>query len=343
MQSTGGRSTMSRIAVLGLGNWGSALAYSWAEDSHNVTGWTIEEEVYASIMEKGENSKYLPGFNLGIDITMNIGEAIEASELLVLALPSSVILEVVEQMIPYLRPSHVLLDLAKGLAPDEEGGSGLISEAIEAKLSAAGLANPVVILTGPTIAPEVARGVVTTAMVAGHDISVSTRVADRLTTDSIVLVPTEDATGCELWGAYKNTVALACGVVDGLRDGIGGDNLKAALVTVGFAEGQRLLPMMGALPETAFGPAGLGDLYVTSTSPRSRNRTLGEKLGSGKTLEQSMAEMVMVAEGVRAARMFSERAGEVGCEVPFIKALCALLDGEISAEECVRSMAESLV
>ena len=343
MQSIGGTPFMSRIAVLGLGNWGTALAYCWAEDSHNVIGWTIEDDVYASIMEKGENSKYLPGFNLGIDITMNLGEAIEASELLVLSLPSSVILNVVEQIIPHLRPSHVLLDLAKGLAPDDEEGSGLISEAIEAKLSAAGLSNPVVVLTGPTIAPEVARGVVTTAMVAGHDLSVSKRVADRLTTDSIVLVPTEDATGCELWGAYKNTVALACGVVDGLREGIGGDNLKAALVTVGFAEGQRLLPMMGALPETAFGPAGLGDLYVTSTSPRSRNRTLGEKLGSGKTLEQSMSEMVMVAEGVRAARMFSAKAEDVGCDVPFIKALCALLDGEISAEECVRSMAESLV
>jgi glycerol-3-phosphate dehydrogenase (NAD(P)+) len=334
---------MSRIAVLGLGNWGSALALSWANDSHNVIGWTVEEDVYATIMEQGENTKYLPGMPLKIDVTMNIGEAIEASELLVLSLPSGVILSVVDQMIPYLRPSHVLLDLAKGLAPAEEGGSGLISEAIDAKLKAAGLSNSVVVLTGPTIAPEVARGVVTTAMVAGHDLSVSRRISDRLSTDSIVLVPTEDARGCELWGAYKNTVALACGVVDGLRDGIGGDNLKAALVTVGFSEGQRLLPMMGALPDTAFGPAGLGDLYVTSCSPRSRNRTLGEKLGSGKSLEEAMDEMVMVAEGVRAARMFAARAEDLGCQVPFINALCALLDGRLNAEDCVRSIAESLV
>lgn len=334
---------MSRIAVLGLGNWGSALALSWSEDSHRVIGWTVEDEVYASILEQGENTKYLPGIPLSIDVTMDIGEAIAESELLVLALPSSVILSVVDLVIPHLRPSHVLLDLAKGLAPPEVGGSGLISEAIDAKLKAAGCSNPVVVLTGPTIAPEVARGVITTAMVAGHDISVARRICDRLSTDSIVLVPGEDAVGCELWGAYKNTVALACGVVDGLRDGIGGDNLKAALVTVGFAEGQRLLPMMGAQPETAFGPAGLGDLYVTSTSPRSRNRTLGEKLGSGLSLEAALEEMVMVAEGVRAARMFADRAVEVGCPVPFIDALCALLDGLHSAEECVRTMAESLV
>jgi glycerol-3-phosphate dehydrogenase (NAD(P)+) len=101
--------------------------------------------------------------------------------------------------------------------------------------------------------------------------------------------------------------------------------------------------MMGAKPETAFGPAGLGDLYVTSTSPRSRNRTLGEMLGSGLRLEDALGEMVMVAEGVRAARMFAGRAAEVGCEVPFIDALCALLDGDLGAEECVRRMVESLV
>ena len=132
-------------------------------------------------------------------------------------------------------------------------------------------------------------------------------------------------------------------MVDGLRDSIGGDNLKAALITVGFAEGQRLLPLMGARPETAFGPAGLGDLYVTSASPRSRNRTLGEKLGTGKSLEEALGEMHMVAEGVRAARMFAERAAALGCAVPFIDSLCALLDGAITADECVRSMAESLV
>ena len=226
---------MSRIAVLGMGNWGTALALSWANDSHQVIGWTVEEEVYGSIMEKGENSKYLPGVPLKMDVTMDIGEAIEASELLVMALPSGVILSVIDDVIPHLRPSHVILDLAKGLAPPEEGGSGLISEAIEAKLSAAGLSNPVVVLTGPTIAPEVARGVITTAMVAGHDISVATRITERLSTDCLILMPSQDAVGCELWGAYKNTVALSCGVVDGLRDSIGGDNLKAALVTIGFA------------------------------------------------------------------------------------------------------------
>ena len=114
---------MSKIAIIGLGNWGTALAHSWANDSHKVIGWTIEEEVYGSIMETGENAKYLPGMQLDIDVTMDIEEAIEASELIVLSLPSGVILSVVDEIIPHLRPSHVVLDLAKGLAPPEEGGS----------------------------------------------------------------------------------------------------------------------------------------------------------------------------------------------------------------------------
>jgi glycerol-3-phosphate dehydrogenase (NAD(P)+) len=144
-----------------------------------------------------------------------------------------------------------------------------------------------------------------------------------------------------LWGAYKNTVALACGLVDGLRGGIGGDNLKAALVLAGFSEGIKLLDAMGAEASTAFGPAGIGDLYVTATSPRSRNRTLGEKLGSGKSLEESLGEMHMVAEGVRANRMFLNRARRLDIQVPFLRALGDLLTGEAEVGEAVRRMVES--
>ena len=215
-------------------------------------------------------------------------------EIIVLAVPSGIILGVVDQLIPHLRPSHLLIDLAKGLAPEEEGGSGIISKAISKRLEEANKSNSLVVMTGPTIAPEVARGVMTTALVACHDRAIAERIADRLSTNTLVLTPADDPEGAELWGAFKNTVALACGLVDGLRNTIGGDNLKAALVLAGFSEGIRLLNAMGAEPSTAFGPAGLGDLYVTATSPRSRNRTLGEMLGSGKTLEEALDEMHMV-------------------------------------------------
>ena len=330
---------MARIGVLGLGNWGTALALVWCNDGHNVLGWTVEQDVYESMMTVHENKKYLPGHEIPqMDCTMEISDVTESCEILVLALPSSAILEVVDMLIPSLRPSHLLVDLAKGLAPSDEGGSGMISDAIERRLSDAGLSNQVVVMTGPTIAPEVARGVITNALVACHDIRIAERVAERLSTDSLILTPAEDPTGAELWGAYKNCVALACGLVDGLKDTIGGDNLKAALVLSGYSEGIGLLEKMGADPETAFGPAGIGDLYVTATSPRSRNRTLGEKLGSGKSLEESLEEMHMVAEGVRATRMFLNRSERMSHPTPFLSTLGSLLEGNIEVEDAVRRM-----
>ena len=330
---------MARIGVLGLGNWGTALALVWRNDGHNVLGWTVEQDVYESMMTVHENKKYLPGHVIPeMDCTMEISDVTESCEILVLALPSSAILEGVDMLIPSLRPSHLLVDLAKGLAPSDEGGSGMISDAIERRLSDAGLSNQVVVMTGPTIAPEVARGVITNALVACHDIRIAERVAERLSTDSLILTPAEDPTGAELWGAYKNCVALACGLVDGLKDTIGGDNLKAALVLSGYSEGIGLLEKMGADPETAFGPAGIGDLYVTATSPRSRNRTLGEKLGSGKSLEESLEEMHMVAEGVRATRMFLNRSERMSHPTPFLSTLGSLLEGSIEVEDAVRRM-----
>ena len=202
---------MARIGVLGLGNWGTALALVWCKDGHNVLGWTVEQEVYESVMNSQENEKYLPGYKIpGMDCTMEITDVTESCEILVLALPSSVILEVVDLLIPSLRPSHLLVDLAKGLAPSSEGGSGMISDAIERRLSDAGMSNQVVVMTGPTIAPEVARGVITNALVACHDTVVAKRVAERLSTDSLILTPAGDPVGGELWGADKNCVALAC-------------------------------------------------------------------------------------------------------------------------------------
>ena len=232
-------------------------------------------------------------------------KALEGSEIIVLAVPSSVILNVVEDIIPHLRPGHVLLDLAKGLAP----GKRLISEAIHQMLDENNMHNPLAVLTGPTIAPEAAGGVMTTALVASEDVSVAENLASTLTTPTFILHPASDPVGAELWGAFKNVVALACGLVDGLKKtgSLGGDNLKAAIFNAGFREGCLLLPQLGARAEVAFGPAGLGDLYVTATSPHGRNRRMGEKLGSGLTLEEALEEMVMVAEGVRAARMFRDR------------------------------------
>ncbi len=328
---------MAHIAVLGLGNWGSAIARLWLLEGHNVKGWTIEQEVYESITMEDMNHKYLPNQSLkGLEVTMRVEEALEGTEIIVLAIPSSVILGVVENIVDHLRPGHVLLDLAKGLAP----GNRLISEAIHETLMSKNKGNALAVVTGPTIAPEAASGVMTTAIVASKDTSVAKSLANTLSTPTFILHPASDPEGAELWGAFKNVVALACGLVDGLKKvgTLGGDNLKAAIFSTGFREGCILLPQLGARADVAFGPAGLGDMYVTATSPHGRNRSMGEKLGSGLSLEQALDEMVMVAEGVRAARMFRERAANMEMDIPFVESLNMLLDGQITAEECCRRM-----
>ena len=293
---------MAAIAVLGLGNFGTALARNWLEQGHEVRGWTVEEEVFVTLRDSSINAKYLPGVEMpGLLPTMEIAEAVHGAELVVLALPSGVVLEVVDQLLPHLQNEQILLDLAKGLAP----GDQLISDVIEEKLAAQGLSNPLAVMMGPTIAPELARGVYTTALVASRDAALAQRLAEDLTTRTLSLAAASDPLGAEYWGAFKNVIALACGVVDGLKeDGRGGDNLKAAVFTAGYREAVRLLPELGAAPETALSAAGIGDLFVTATSPHGRNREMGERLGKGQTLEEAQGEMVMVSEGVRDARMF---------------------------------------
>ena len=174
----------------------------------------------------GINRKYLPQQSVeGLEATMHLEEALDGVEIVVLAIPSSVILNVVDDIIPFLRPGHVLLDLAKGLAP----GKRLISQAIHETLKGQ-LLNPLAVLTGPTIAPEAAGGVMTTALVASEDLSVAERLAE--TSRHLPCFCRPDPEGAELWGAFKNVVALACGLVDGLKTigTLGGDNLKAAIL-----------------------------------------------------------------------------------------------------------------
>lgn len=322
---------MQRIAVLGLGNFGTALARIWLEGGMQVAGWTVEEEVYDSISQSQINEKYLPGVELtGMTVSMDIGEAIADTELVVFALPSGVVLEVVDQAIPHLRDEQILLDLAKGLAP----GDRLISDVIEEKLKAAGRSNPLCVMMGPTIAPELARGVYTSALVTSTDGALATQLAEQLSTRTLSLSAGTDPIGAEYWGAFKNVIALACGVVDGLKeDGRGGDNLKAAIFGAGYREAVRLLPELGADPQTAFSAAGIGDLFVTATSPHGRNREMGERLGKGQTLEEAQGEMVMVSEGVRAARMFNAMFKSANLQAPFVAAVCGLLDEGVPLDD----------
>ena len=325
---------MTAIAVLGLGNFGTALSRVWSLHGNRVRAWTVEEEVYLSVRDTRVNAKYLPGVQLaGAEVTMDLNTALDGAEVVALALPSHVILDVVGDIAPLVADGQLLLDLAKGLAPGER----LVSEAILDILHGAGRTNELAVMTGPTIAREVAAGVLTTALVAAERLAVAEELADRLSTDTLKLHYANDPLGVELWGAFKNVIALACGVCDGWRDrdGSGGDNLKAAVFTAGFREAQRLLSAMGAQPDTALSAAGVGDLFVTATSPHGRNRRTGELLGSGQRLDEALGSTVMVSEGVRATRLFAARAAADGLAAPFVHTLLALLDGQIDVRDCL--------
>ncbi|MEM7000914.1 MAG: NAD(P)H-dependent glycerol-3-phosphate dehydrogenase [Pseudomonadota bacterium] len=321
---------MSHIAVLGLGNFGTALVRTWLEAGLVVKGWTVEEDVYATIATSQINEKYLPGVELvGLTASLDIAEVVAGAEIVVLAVPSGVVLEVFEQVLPFLKSEQILMDLAKGLAP----GDQLISHVISARLAEHGLTNKLCVMMGPTIAPEMARGVLTTALVTCEDRDIAESLATRLSTATLSLSAGTDPIGAEYWGAFKNVIALACGVVDGLKeDGRGGDNLKAAVFTAGYREASRLLPELGAEPSTALSAAGIGDLFVTATSPHGRNREMGERLGKGQSLTEAQGEMVMVSEGVRAARMFQPLFANAGLKAPFVDAVCGLLDGGLTLD-----------
>ncbi|MCZ6888557.1 MAG: hypothetical protein O7H39_08680, partial [Gammaproteobacteria bacterium] len=265
--------------------------------------------------------------------SMQLEVTVASAEIIVLALPSGVVLTVLDDLLPYLRASQDVLVVTKGLGPDNQ----LITDAIEFRLTEAKLSNTVAGMLGPTIAPELAAGVITTAQVTSGELIVAERLAKSLSTSTLLLVAGDDPTGAELWGAFKNVVALACGVVDGLPTG-GGENLKASIFASGYREGCGLLGALGAAPATALGPAGLGDLYVTATSRHGRNRAMGEQLGSGLTLEQASRQTVMVSEGVRATRMFAARAAAESISAPFVDAVNALLDGRFDAQTFVASV-----
>ena len=323
-----------RIAIIGLGNFGSALAHIWTLAGLDVTGWTVEQEVFDSIQTGGFNEKYLNDVSLaGLKVSMDLGKTVAGADIVVLALPSGVLPGVMDKLLPNLQKlknTPVLLDLAKGLAP----GGQLMSTAIEEKLSAANLHCPLCVMMGPTIARELASDLFTTALVTSSDLAVAKAVASALSTPTFKLSAGVDSLGAEYWGAFKNVIALACGVVDGLKfDGRGGDNLKAAIFAAGYREAAQLLPRLGAQADTALSVAGIGDLFVTATSPHGRNREMGERLGRGQTLAQAQEEMVMVSEGVRAARMFRNLFAGKNLEAPFVAALCALLDEGASIEE----------
>jgi glycerol-3-phosphate dehydrogenase (NAD(P)+) len=299
-----------RAAVLGAGSWGTTYAKVLGDAGNEVTIWARREPVAAAIREYGTNPGYLPSIRLPerVTATTDPEEAVKHSELVVLALPSQTLRGNLAAWSSWLAPDATLVSLAKGI---ELGTTKRMSEVIVE----AGRVAPdrVVVVSGPNLAAEIAAEQPTATVVAGVDMARTAALQGATTTPYFRPYTNDDVVGCELGGAVKNVIALAYGMATAMRMG---DNTKATLITRGLAETARLGVRLGADPLTFAGLAGLGDLVATCSSPLSRNRTFGEHLGRGETLEQAQAATRQIAEGVKSCLAIRDLARANGVEMP---------------------------
>jgi glycerol-3-phosphate dehydrogenase (NAD(P)+) len=309
-----------RVAVLGAGSWGTALGATLAGKDLPVTLWDIDQEVVASLMDRHENARYLPGVRLpdSLTATVDLSAALDAARLVVVAVPSHVVRQVVTQARPHLVEGAVLCSVAKGIELDT---LMTMSEVLQDVLPPERHRN-LTFLSGPSFAAEVARGLPTAVTIAGRSEEVTRWVQDTFHTATFRPYTSADVTGVEIGGCVKNVVAIAAGISDGLEMGA---NARAALITRGLAEITRLAVCRGADPMTLVGLAGLGDLMLTCSSTLSRNHTVGVELGRGRALAEIQAGLGQVAEGVLNTRSTRELARRHGVDMPISEAVYRVL------------------
>ncbi|MFC2081850.1 NAD(P)H-dependent glycerol-3-phosphate dehydrogenase [Candidatus Bipolaricaulota bacterium] len=309
-----------RFAVVGAGGWGTAVARMLANAGHETLLWAREPGLAEEIATTRRNVVFLPGVELPTDnltTTDKIEETV-AADVLMLAVPSFAMKEMLDRIAQHVQPKPVMVNLAKGLDPDSRR---TMTELVLDRLPEA----KALTLSGPSHAEEVARDMPTAVVLAGQDAELGQRLQRELSTTRFRVYLSTDVRGVELCGTIKNVIALASGISDGLGYG---DNSRGALITRGLAEMVRFGRPLGVRNETFFGLSGLGDLVATCTSDHSRNRYVGYRLGRGDSIEQILSEMATVAEGVRATRSVHEIAREKGIEMPITEAVCRLLSGE---------------
>ncbi|MFH0762306.1 MAG: NAD(P)H-dependent glycerol-3-phosphate dehydrogenase, partial [Candidatus Omnitrophota bacterium] len=283
------------VAILGDGGWGTTLALMLFKKGLNVTVWGAFADYVDYVDKKRINVKFLPGIKIpaGVEIIHDLEKALKDKELIILTIPSQHMRRILRRVKKYAyRRDAIFLSAAKGI---EVGSLKRMSEIVNSELGNPKLA----VLSGPTIAHEVACGIPTVAVIASGQKKIRQYLQDIFISERFRAYTSDDVTGVELGGSLKNIIAIACGISDGLKFGA---NTKAAILSRGLAEISRLGHAMGAKARTFSGISGLGDLVTTCISPYSRNRFVGEELGRGKTLAQVQSSMQMVAEGVPTAK-----------------------------------------
>jgi glycerol-3-phosphate dehydrogenase (NAD(P)+) len=323
---------MTRAAVLGTGSWGTAFGKVLADAGTDVVLWARRPELAAAVREQHENRDYLPGVVLPDNLTAtdDATEAVRDAEFVVLAVPSQSLRDNLGAVASSLSRGAVLVSLMKGV---ELGTTKRMSEVI---IEVADVpAQQVAVVSGPNLAKEIAAGQPAATVVACADEDAATRLQAACLTRYFRPYTNRDVVGCELGGAVKNVIALATGMAEGMGFG---DNTKASLITRGLAETARLGAALGADPLTFSGLAGLGDLVATCTSPLSRNRTFGERLGRGETLERIQAQKSQTAEGVKSCRSILDLAWKHDVDMPITEHVVKVVHEGMTPQEMVRSL-----
>jgi len=320
---------LGKVAVIGAGSWGTTVAGIAACSAPTVL-WARRPALAESIARRHENVDYLPGMALpgSLRATASLEEAVSGSALVVMGVPSHGFRAVLTELAVFLPAGTPVLSLAKGL---EQGTQLRMTEIIDQVVPG----HPAGVLTGPNLAREIVVGQPAASVVATADEAVATSVQDLLCTETFRVYTNPDVVGCEMAGATKNVLAIAAGILQGL--GLG-DSSLAALITRGLAELGRLGVAMGGDRITMAGLAGVGDLVATCTSTLSRNRMVGEQLGRGLSLQEILADMRMVAEGVKTARPLLELAAVRGVEMPIGEQVAAVLEGHISPADAIPAL-----
>lgn len=323
---------MAGVGVIGAGSWGTALAVLLHKNGHSVTVWSIIKEEVEMLADKREHEDKLPGVKLAeeILITGDLSDAVQEKDMLVLAVPSPFTRSTSKLLAPLMKKGQIIVNVAKGI---EDVTYLTLSEIIEEEIPTADVA----VLSGPSHAEEVGKGLPTTCVVGAKTKKTAEWIQNIFMNPAFRVYTSPDILGIELGGALKNVIALAAGIADGLGYG---DNTKAALITRGIAEITRLGVAMGGNSETFGGLTGIGDLIVTCASMHSRNRRAGILIGRGYTMDQAMDEVKMVVEGVHSAKAAIGLAKKYDVQLPIIEQVNDVLFNGKTAKEAVHELME---
>lgn len=321
---------MAKVGIIGAGSWGTALSLLLYKNGNQVTVWSAIEDEILMLQTEHEQKDKLPGVILPEDMifTTDLKEAVKDKDVLVLAVPSPFTRSTAARMAPCVEKGQILVNVAKGI---EEKTLMTLSEIIEQEIPGAEVA----VLSGPSHAEEVGKGIPTTIVVGARRKETAESLQNLFMNEVFRVYTSSDILGIELGAALKNVVALAAGIADGLGYG---DNTKAALITRGIAEIARLGISMGGRIETFYGLTGIGDLIVTCASMHSRNRRAGILIGKGASMEEAMKEVKMVVEGVYSARAGYALAKKYGVSMPIIEQVNRVLFEKASAADAVKEL-----